>query len=209
MSDTESRDLVSGGGAEAESATAHTAQSSSAILRRHRVKFVAASTEEQTVTQAAADRSRGQSVSSFYASLVGINKSPESDTPTPPRESPPETSIARLLEKTPVEAPIARLPVEEHSSGHRYLVRYGWHPLQPVGLGAPGREGRRVPVRAEVRPDYAGVGAKVKTRAADAKKQQDAPKKVTKAERKRLQREKTEREKRERQALYDEIVRGR
>ncbi|KAK9383890.1 uncharacterized protein V2V93DRAFT_389598 [Kockiozyma suomiensis] len=194
---------------EQDSAAAVTTTKTAHATTRHRhqrVKFVAASTEVRTTTEASIDRSEGKKTASIYASVVGLKHNSTAELVNTTSSS--ETSIARLLEKPLAEPPIARLPVDENSAGHRYLERYGWEPLQPRGLGARGREGRRVPVKAQIRPDNSGIGAQVQLKPASSKIKEPA-KKIKKAERKRRLREKALKEERERKQLYDEIVRGR
>ncbi|RAL13027.1 putative G-patch domain protein [Aspergillus homomorphus CBS 101889] len=43
--------------------------------------------------------------------------------------------------------------------GLRYLSAYGWDPDSRVGLGAPGREGIREPVKGKLKVDTVGLGA--------------------------------------------------
>lgn len=42
--------------------------------------------------------------------------------------------------------------------GLRYLAAYGWDPDSRLGLGAPGREGIREPLKARIKEDTAGLG---------------------------------------------------
>lgn len=44
-------------------------------------------------------------------------------------------------------------------AGLRYLSTYGWDPDSRLGLGAPGREGIREPLKGRVKNDTAGLGA--------------------------------------------------
>ncbi|GAD98164.1 G-patch domain protein, putative [Paecilomyces variotii No. 5] len=45
--------------------------------------------------------------------------------------------------------------------GLRYLESYGWDPDSRVGLGAPGREGIREPIKSRVKNDTVGLGVKI------------------------------------------------
>lgn len=44
-------------------------------------------------------------------------------------------------------------------TGMRYLSTYGWDPDSRLGLGAPGREGIREPLKGRVKHDTAGLGS--------------------------------------------------
>lgn len=71
---------------------------------------------------------------------------------------------------TPHEASIAHMVCVKHShppshldrnrQGLRYLSRYGWDPDSWLGLGAAG-EGIRAPIKAKVKNDTVGLGAKL------------------------------------------------
>ncbi|KAK9449207.1 uncharacterized protein V1518DRAFT_417406 [Limtongia smithiae] len=121
--------------------------------KRQRIAFVRAQEQQPAITAPA--QSQGKRVASFYASLVGVNSTPAAT----PAATVPATSISSQLDREHLEPPVALLPVPKESAGHRYLVRYGWHPLQRHGLGPEGREGRRVPLRAAQRAERMGLGA--------------------------------------------------
>ncbi|KAJ6102821.1 hypothetical protein N7486_005248 [Penicillium sp. IBT 16267x] len=44
-------------------------------------------------------------------------------------------------------------------AGMRYLSTYGWNPDSRLGLGAPGREGIREPLKGRIKHDTAGLGS--------------------------------------------------
>ncbi|KAK9236197.1 hypothetical protein V1525DRAFT_407565 [Lipomyces kononenkoae] len=180
--------------------------------RHQQVSFVPATGEEETVAATVSTQEQGKNISSFYSSVVGISTTTNSADPAASvsvSESgatmQERTSIPSQLTLPHVEPPITRLPVDENNAGHRYLVRYGWQPLQKEGLGQKGREGRRVPVKAEPRPDNAGVGAKVTKN--KSKKEDNGPKKITKGKRRAQEREARLRDRLETQRLYNEIMR--
>ncbi|OJJ50822.1 hypothetical protein ASPZODRAFT_126769 [Penicilliopsis zonata CBS 506.65] len=56
--------------------------------------------------------------------------------------------------------------------GLRYLSAYGWDPDSRLGLGAPGREGIRDPLKPQVKNDTVGLGIK---RHADGEKEKAKP----------------------------------
>ncbi|KAK9245365.1 hypothetical protein V1506DRAFT_459129 [Lipomyces tetrasporus] len=180
-------------------------------LRHQRVSFLPAAQEEEKVVSAVSKQEKGKSISSYYSSLVGLsnttNVAAEGDAGL--RESgdssPPVTSIPGQLSLPHVEPPVTHLPVDENNAGHRYLVRYGWQPLQREGLGQKGREGRRLPLKAEPRPDNVGVGAKV-TKNKTVQEGNNKPKKLTKGKRKAQEKEARQRERAETQRLYNEIM---
>lgn len=87
--------------------------------------------------------------------------------------------------RTPHEASIAHQVCLTHSHppshldrarhGFRYLASYGWDPDSRLGLGAPGREGIREPIKPKVKHDTFGLGMQIDPEAvaaAQKKKQQ-------------------------------------
>lgn len=78
-----------------------------------------------------------------------------------------DTEAAKSLYK-PHEASLAHQVCLTHShppshldrtrSGLKYLSSYGWNPDSRLGLGAPGREGIREPLKGRVKNDTAGLG---------------------------------------------------
>ncbi|KAJ5741371.1 hypothetical protein N7533_010780 [Penicillium manginii] len=89
-------------------------------------------------------------------------KSATSPLSTNPTESPESTD-------KPHEASLAHQVCLTHSHppshldrtrvGLKYLSTYGWDPDSRRGLGAPGREGIREPLKSRVKNDTAGLGA--------------------------------------------------
>ncbi|KAL1962889.1 hypothetical protein VTN77DRAFT_9067 [Rasamsonia byssochlamydoides] len=94
---------------------------------------------------------------------------------------------------TPHEASIAHQVCLEHSHppshldrtrhGLRYLASYGWDPDSRLGLGAPGREGIREPIKPKVKHDTVGLGMEIDPEALAQKQkvkqqQQEARKKL-------------------------------
>ncbi|KAK9465953.1 hypothetical protein V1512DRAFT_39256 [Lipomyces arxii] len=170
--------------------------------RHKRVNFIPAAQLEKSVT-AYIPKTHGKSASSFYSDLVGLPSSTGSKSSTP-SESEGSTSIPTQLAQPHLEPPITRLPVNEDNSGHKYLVRYGWNPLQKEGLGPVGREGRRLPVKVEKRQDNGGIGAKP---AKKSKSDTEAATKLTKGKRKIQKKESRIQEQSKARKLYDEIFR--
>ncbi|RHZ59437.1 putative G-patch domain protein [Aspergillus thermomutatus] len=54
--------------------------------------------------------------------------------------------------------------------GLRYLSAYGWDPDSRLGLGAPGREGIREPLKGRLKADTVGLGAEVESSAKGKKR---------------------------------------
>ncbi|KAJ5587540.1 uncharacterized protein N7459_003305 [Penicillium hispanicum] len=51
--------------------------------------------------------------------------------------------------------------LDRNRAGLRYLSTYGWDPDSRLGLGAPGREGIREPLKGRIKHDTAGLGVGV------------------------------------------------
>lgn len=86
--------------------------------------------------------------------------------------TPHETSIAHQVCLTHSHPP-SHLDRTRH--GLRYLASYGWDPDSRLGLGAPGREGIREPIKPKVKHDTFGLGMQIDPEAvaaAQRKKQQ-------------------------------------
>ncbi|KAK9461193.1 uncharacterized protein V1516DRAFT_685647 [Lipomyces oligophaga] len=173
-----------------------------------RLKFVPASTDESAL----ATIDKPKSMADLYRSMVGLGSAAQNSVTFKSAENIPGTSIARQLDIRHVDPPVTHLPVEQDSAGHRYLVKYGWQPLQREGLGAEGREGRRLPIRVEQRPDKSGIGTTVILRSSDSgsrsrtNKSARSAQKITKGERRRSLREAREKDKRDHDNLYREIM---
>lgn len=97
---------------------------------------------------------------------------------------PHEASLAHQICLTHSHPP-SHLDRSRH--GLRYLSAYGWDPDSRRGLGAPGREGIREPLKGRLKVDTVGLGASVPSvsAAAAAKK----PPKVTKLNAKQVRKE--------------------
>ncbi|KAL3470997.1 hypothetical protein BJX99DRAFT_250767 [Aspergillus californicus] len=84
--------------------------------------------------------------------------------PLQPSETEPETNSRK-----PHESSLAHQVCLAHSHppshldrtrhGLRYLESYGWNPDSRLGLGAPGREGIRNPIKGKPKADTVGLGA--------------------------------------------------
>ncbi|EAW12937.1 putative G-patch domain protein [Aspergillus clavatus NRRL 1] len=82
---------------------------------------------------------------------------PDTDTHTGVAK-PHEASLAHQLCLAHSHPP-SHLDRTRH--GLRYLSAYGWDPDSRVGLGAPGREGIREPLKGRLKVDTVGLGAEV------------------------------------------------
>ncbi|KAJ5832788.1 hypothetical protein N7474_001099 [Penicillium riverlandense] len=85
------------------------------------------------------------------------------ETPSTPSSSlsthrPHEASLAHQLCLTHSHPPSH---LDRTRAGLRYLSTYGWDPDSRTGLGAPGREGIREPLKGRVKNDTVGLGAGV------------------------------------------------
>ncbi|PKY03752.1 hypothetical protein P168DRAFT_290888 [Aspergillus campestris IBT 28561] len=100
---------------------------------------------------------------------------------------PHEASLAHQVCLTHSHPP-SHLDRSRH--GLRYLSAYGWDPDSRRGLGAPGREGIREPLKGRLKVDTVGLGASVPSvsSAAAAKK----PAKVNKLNAKQVRKESTD-----------------
>ncbi|PYI36723.1 hypothetical protein BP00DRAFT_421098 [Aspergillus indologenus CBS 114.80] len=90
--------------------------------------------------------------------LTASSSSSSSQTKTSTAESstrPHEASLAHQLCLTHSHPPSH---LDRTRPGLRYLAAYGWDPDSRLGLGAPGREGIRAPVKGKVKVDTVGLG---------------------------------------------------
>lgn len=71
---------------------------------------------------------------------------------------PHEASLAHQLCITHSHPPSH---LDRTSHGLRYLSAYGWDPDSRLGLGAPGREGIRQPLKGKLKHDTVGLGVEV------------------------------------------------
>ncbi|KAI9886252.1 MAG: hypothetical protein M1823_001923 [Watsoniomyces obsoletus] len=161
-------------------------------LKRKRVHFVPPAPELEGVT--AQQPTRGESVASFYESLVLPNSTnspasvdPESPAPT---TSTGETQICEIC-KLPIQPSITADTVprphesslahqvclthshppshlDQRNKGLQYLSSYGWDPNDRRGLGPEG-EGRLFPIKPKVKGDKLGIGAKLPKAVREAK----------------------------------------
>ncbi|OQE32007.1 hypothetical protein PENSTE_c001G07586 [Penicillium steckii] len=72
--------------------------------------------------------------------------------------------------------------------GLRYLSTYGWDPDSRLGLGAPGREGIREPIKGRIKNDTAGLGTGLDADGDPIKHVPAPPKKVQKLNAKQMRR---------------------
>ncbi|PYI15010.1 hypothetical protein BO99DRAFT_393519 [Aspergillus violaceofuscus CBS 115571] len=89
--------------------------------------------------------------------LTASSSSSSSQTKTPTAESstrPHEASLAHQLCLTHSHPPSH---LDRTRPGLRYLAAYGWDPDSRLGLGAPGREGIRAPVKGKLKVDTVGL----------------------------------------------------
>ncbi|KAJ5619928.1 hypothetical protein N7510_003912 [Penicillium lagena] len=85
------------------------------------------------------------------------------ETPSAPSSSlsthrPHEASLAHQVCLTHSHPPSH---LDRTRAGLRYLSTYGWDPDSRIGLGAPGREGIREPLKGQVKNDTVGLGVRV------------------------------------------------
>ncbi|KAL2820485.1 hypothetical protein BDW59DRAFT_150781 [Aspergillus cavernicola] len=97
--------------------------------------------------------------------------------PLPPSEpnshKPHESSLAHQACLSHSNPP-SHLDRTRH--GLRYLESYGWDPDSRLGLGAPGREGIREPVKGKPKADTVGLGAVLPSAAAVEKREKEKEK---------------------------------
>ncbi|KAJ5091933.1 hypothetical protein NUU61_006803 [Penicillium alfredii] len=84
---------------------------------------------------------------------LSSNQAPSDQTPTTTR--PHEASLAHQVCLTHSHPPSH---LDRSRAGLRYLSTYGWDPDSRLGLGAPGREGIREPLKGRIKNDTAGLG---------------------------------------------------
>lgn len=157
-------------------------------IRRKRVPFVRSSEHELNTTNATTTAPNtgipGPSIADKYLSIV-MPKSTTSDiTRTTAEQKPATCEVCNLPlypssttttttiddnHNKPHESSLAHQLCLTHShppshldrtrQGLRYLSSYGWDPDSRVGLGAPGREGIREPIKGRLKADTVGLGA--------------------------------------------------
>ncbi|RAK99397.1 putative G-patch domain protein [Aspergillus ibericus CBS 121593] len=84
-------------------------------------------------------------------------------TTTPSSSSNPHTHPHEATLPHQLSLPHSHPPshLDRTRPGLRYLAAYGWDPDKRIGLGAPGREGIREPVKGKLKEDTVGLGAVV------------------------------------------------
>lgn len=170
-------------------------------LRRNEIKFVPASNEETEAANQQRDKTKGQSISDFYLSMVLKKTEPAASDGEPPK--PPvcdicsmpltpagdntssSTSTSARKPAGPHEASIAHQVCLAHSHppsaldrsrmGLSVLAAQGWDPDSRAGLGVAG-QGTQYPVKAKPKEDRLGVGVVVPKHGAAKKKEKEKPK---------------------------------
>lgn len=168
-------------------------------LRRNEIKFVPASNEGTEAEKAQRDKSKGQSISDFYLSMV-LKKPEATATPKEPAKPPvcdicsmpltsaddnASSSTSSRKPAGPHEASIAHQVCLAHSHppsaldrsrmGLTVLSAQGWDPDARAGLGAAG-QGTQYPVKAKPKEDRLGVGVVVPKDGAAKKKEREKEK---------------------------------
>lgn len=115
---------------------------------------------------------------------------PTADTETPGHSSKPhEASLAHqvcLIHSHPPSH------LDRNRSGLKYLSSYGWNPDSRLGLGAPGREGIREPLKGRIKNDTAGLGTGLDADGDRIPAPPPPPKKVQKLNAKQVRKESAE-----------------
>lgn len=168
-------------------------------LRRNEIKFVPASSEDAEAANQQRDKTKGQSISDFYLSMVLKKPEPAATQKEPAK--PPVCDICSMPLTTTDEkassissnrktgghheASIAHQVCLAHSHppsaldrsrmGLSVLAAQGWDPDSRVGLGAAG-QGTQYPVKAKPKEDRLGVGVVVPKDGAAKKKEKEKPK---------------------------------
>lgn len=168
-------------------------------LRRNEIKFVPASSEDAEAASQQRDKTKGQSISDFYLSMV-LKKPEPAATQKEPAKAPvcdicsmPLTTTDESASSSTSnrktgghhEASIAHQVCLAHSHppsaldrsrmGLSVLAAQGWDPDSRVGLGAAG-QGTQYPVKAKPKEDRLGVGVVVPKDGAARKKEKDKEK---------------------------------
>lgn len=166
-------------------------------LRRNEIKFVPASIEGAETEKQQRDKTKGQSISDFYLSMVLKKPEPAATHEEPAKppvceicsmpltpaddntSSSTSTSTSSQKPAGPHEASIAHQVCLAHSHppsaldrsrmGLTVLAAQGWDPDARSGLGAAG-QGTQYPVKAKPKEDRLGVGVVVPKDGAVAKK---------------------------------------
>lgn len=168
-------------------------------LRRNEIKFVPASNTDTEAANQQRDRTKGQSISDFYLSMVLKKPEPAGAEKEPAK--PPVCDICSMPLTTKDEnassgsshrktgghheASIAHQVCLAHSHppsaldrsrmGLSVLAAQGWDPDSRVGLGAAG-QGTQYPVKAKLKEDRLGVGVVVPKDGVAKKKEKEKEK---------------------------------
>lgn len=86
--------------------------------------------------------------------------------------------------------------LDRSRAGLRYLSTYGWNPDSRLGLGAPGREGIREPLKGRIKNDTAGLGVGLDADGDRIRAPPPPPKKVQKLNAKQVRKESVEAQRR-------------
>lgn len=168
-------------------------------LRRNEIKFVPASDEGTEAEKQQREKSKGQSISDFYLSMVLKKPEPAATHKEPAKppvcdicsmpltltdDSASSSTISRRS-AGPHEASIAHQVCLAHSHppsaidrsrmGLTVLAAQGWDPDARAGLGATG-QGTQYPVKAKPKEDRLGVGVVVPKDGAAKKKAKEKEK---------------------------------
>lgn len=157
-------------------------------IRRKRVPFVRSSEHELNTTNATTTAPNtgipGPSIADKYLSIVMPKGMTSDSTRTTAEQQPAICEVCNLplypssttttttiddSHEKPHESSLAHQICLTHShppshldrtrQGLRYLSSYGWDPDSRVGLGVPGREGIREPIKGRLKADTMGLGA--------------------------------------------------
>lgn len=137
--------------------------------KRPFIAFVKSKSEEEEKSGQERLTTNGQQVASFYRDLIESDSNPQAKSTqeypicevcqTPIHDAERHNlNVAHLSALSNPQAPLSTLSFDPESISYKYLVKHGWSPFQPTGLGVPGREGSRVPIKAELKNDKYGIG---------------------------------------------------
>ncbi|KAJ5152164.1 hypothetical protein N7492_010459 [Penicillium capsulatum] len=105
---------------------------------------------------------------------------------TTPSSRPHEASLAHQACLTHSHPPSH---LDRNRAGLKYLSSYGWNPDSRLGLGAPGREGIREPLKGRVKNDTTGLGTGIDADGDRIPAPPPPPKKVQKLNAKQVRKE--------------------
>ncbi|KAL2003524.1 hypothetical protein VTN02DRAFT_3509 [Thermoascus thermophilus] len=130
---------------------AERAESSSGAAASARARATASSPSTQDRGEEEEDGDKKDVTTATTSGLCDICNLPLDRDPDRPHEA----SIAHQVCLTHSHPPSH---LDRTRPGLRYLASYGWDPDSRLGLGAPGREGIREPLKAQIKEDTAGLG---------------------------------------------------